>query len=74
MWKTNRDVTAVYVTPDSKWCYAIISGESGWKLVKQTASDGVTNCCVALSAARANSRKVHVLLDGSNQITAVILL
>lgn len=74
MWKTNRDVQNVYVTSNPAYCWAIISGESGWKRVKPTSPDGVTNCCVALVAAQANSRKVHVLFDAANQIIGVILL
>ncbi len=73
MWKTNVDVLNVYATADTKNCWAIISGETGWKQVKQTSTDGVTNVGVILSAAKANSRKVHVYLAGG-QITAAIMV
>ena len=73
MWKNNVDVQYCYTAPAPMYCYAIISGESGWKRVKATSADGVSNVFTALAAAKANNRKVNVYFDGA-EIAAVVLL
>jgi hypothetical protein len=60
MWHNNQTVTHTYTTVNSQNCYAIVNGLSGWKRVKTGNIDGVTNCWVALCAARANGRPVDV--------------
>lgn len=72
MWHNNLSVSRVYTSKHSQNCYAILSGISGWKKVQTGSSDGVTNVHIALSAAKANGRKVDVYIV-SNQIERVTL-
>lgn len=72
MWHNNLSVSRVYTSNHSQNCYAIVSGISGWKKVKTGSTDGVTNVHVALSAAKANGRKVDVYIV-SDQIERVTL-
>jgi hypothetical protein len=42
--------------------WAIVGGISGWKRIRPTSTDGVTNIFLILSAARANNRNVDVYI------------
>jgi hypothetical protein len=45
--------------------WAIIDGISGWRKIRPTSNDGVTNIFMILSTARANNRRVDVYIrDG----------
>ena len=73
MWHSNQDVVYTYSSSASSTCYAYLAG-LGWKRIKTGSPDGVTNIYMQMNAARANNRKVHVQIDGNNQITAAYLL
>lgn len=66
----NLTVNMVYATPHSKNAWALFAGVPGWRRVKETSPDGVTNTFAVLAAARANGRPVHADLDGSFIYTA----
>lgn len=72
MWHNNVDVIRTYSSQDSKNCWVIVSGISGWKKVNPGSNDGVTNVHLALCAARANNRKIDVYIV-SNKIERVTL-
>lgn len=73
MWHTNKDIRYTYAANASCVCWAWVDG-LGWRSVQTGAPDGCTNLFIQLNAARANNRKVHVFINTSNFITAVILL
>jgi hypothetical protein len=73
MWYYNRNVTATYANHTSQWAWANISG-LGWRRIKDGAADGVTNLFIMMNAACANSKLVHVYVDGSNLITTAYML
>ncbi len=60
----NQTVSLVYATPHAENAWASFPG-LGWRTVNPDEPDGVTNTFALLAAARANSRPVHVLLDGT---------
>lgn len=62
MWHTNQTVTRTFTTANSQNCHAILQGMAGWRKVKVGNTDGVTNCFVALCAARASGRPVDVFI------------
>lgn len=62
MWHNNRTVSHTYTTSGGQNCWAIVSGLAGWKRVKTGATDGVTNCFLALCAARASGKQVDVYI------------
>ena len=62
MWKSNKSVVRTHSKTGSKIAYAIIDGISGWKRIRPTSTDGVTNIFMILSVARANGRKVDVYI------------
>ncbi len=73
MWHYNKTIRYIYVAHTSQAVWVYFDGISGWKRIRTGAADGVTNLCVLLSAAKANSRKVHVRLDGSWITTAYLV-
>lgn len=62
MWYNNKSVIRTHSKNGSKLAYAIINGVSGWKRIRPTSTDGVTNIFMILSTARANGRKVDVYI------------
>jgi hypothetical protein len=71
MW---MNINQTYSTPASKNAWAHLpSPTSGWRKLKGTSNDGVTNTFLLLALAKATSKQAHVTVDGSNEITAVYL-
>ncbi len=62
MWHSNKSVVRTHSKTGSKIAYAIINGIAGWKKIRPTSTDGVTNIFMILSVARANGRKVDVYI------------
>lgn len=63
MWYQNKEVVRTHSKNGSRLAYAIIAGISGWKKIRPTSTDGVTNIFMILSVARANNRKVDVYIS-----------
>jgi hypothetical protein len=65
MWYTNKTVLRTHCKNGSRMAWAIIEGVGGYKRIRPTVADGVTNLFIILSTARANGRKVDVYIkDG----------
>lgn len=73
MWHNNKTVVSVYAHVSSKLGYAIINGLAGWKRIKPTSADGVTNVLDILNCAKANGRTVNVYIDTNEKITAAYM-
>ena len=63
MWHNNKAVVRTHCKDGSRAAWAVIDGVPGWKRVRPTSTDGVANLFVILSTARANNRKVDVLVN-----------
>ena len=72
MWHNNKSVVRTHAKDGSKLAYAIISGMSGWKRIRPSQSDGVSNIHLLLSTALANNRRVDVYIE-NNQISQATL-
>lgn len=59
MWSNGKTVIQVYTTYHSQNAWARIQ-DLGWRKIRTSATDGVTNTFCLLSAARANNRTVNV--------------
>jgi hypothetical protein len=64
MWYTNKSVIRTHSKNGTEMAWAIIDGISGWKRIRPTCVDGVTNILLILSAAKANGRNVDVYING----------
>lgn len=66
MWQNNKSVTRTHSKNGSQMAWAIIDGVAGnkWLRVRPNAADGVTNVFILLSIAKANGRRVDVLVNG----------
>ena len=73
MWHNNKSVVRAHCKKNSRQAWAIIAGLSGWKRIRPSTTDGVTNCYSLLCIAQANNRKVNVFLNSSDQIERVTL-
>ena len=73
MWHNNKSVVSVYAHVNTSLGYAVINGLAGWKRIKPTSADGVTNVIDLLVSAKANSRNVNVYIDADEQITAAYM-
>ncbi len=62
MWHNNKLVVRTHSKNGSQIAYGLIEGISGWKRIRPTSTDGVTNIFMILSAARANNRRVDVYI------------
>ena len=72
-WHYNKKVLGTFVHNTTQYSYANIES-LGWRRIRPGAPDGVTNLSVALAAAVANSRKVHVSVDSGGMITTMYLI
>lgn len=70
MWHTNKTVVSVYAHVNTQTAYAIIEGISGWKAIKKSSSDGVSNTLGILNNAKLSGKKVNVFIGDDNLITA----
>lgn len=69
MW---MNINQTYATPGSKNAWAHLpSPSAGWRKIKPSSEDGVTNTFMLLALAKATAKQAHVTVDGSNEITAV---
>ncbi len=59
-WQTNKQVLRVFATYHSKNAWGFVQ-DVGWRKVKPTTPDGVTNVLGALCESRANAKPVTVL-------------
>ena len=75
MWHNNKSVVRTHSKNGSQLAWAIVNGvaSNGWVRIRPSATDGVTNVLMILTAARANNRSVDVFLDSGNQITQATL-
>ncbi len=70
---SNKSVSRIFTTYHAQNCWAYLGGV-GWRKVRTGNSDGVTNVHVALTAGRANDKKVTVKTNsGDNKIEQVYL-
>ncbi len=59
MWCNGKVVTQVYTTYHSQNAWANVQ-DVGWRQLRTSATDGVTNTFCLLSSAKANNRTVNV--------------
>ncbi len=65
MWYNDKAVIRTHSKNGSRMAWAIIEGISGYKRIRPTSNDGVTNVFLILSTARANNRRADVYIrDG----------
>lgn len=63
-WHYNVDVRMTFAHHTTQWAWAYID-TLGWRRIKDSAADGVTNMFAACCEAVANGHKVHVYADGT---------
>ena len=61
----NKSLSRIYTTYHKQNCWAYISGV-GWRKVHPGNPEGVTNVHIALTAARANGKKVSIRTNAAD--------
>lgn len=64
-WQNNKRILKTFSSPHSKNAWAYIQG-IGWRKVKETSTDGVTNVFYALCEAESSDQNVKVYIDSKN--------
>lgn len=72
-WIFDKNVRNVSGNRDTQWAHAIIDGFDGWRRLKPSSTDGVTNMLIILKTASIYNRKVNVLFEASGEISGVYM-
>lgn len=71
IWRYNVSLLRTYASYHRQNAYVYVSGH-GWRRIQPGSADGVTNMLVLCTEALANSRKVHLLEDGTRVYRAYL--
>jgi len=72
-WNNNVNVVQTYASNDSQNAWVNLSG-LGWKKIKPTSTDGVTNVFIIFNAAKANNRTVNAFIEDAIQQVSIAYL
>jgi M6 family metalloprotease-like protein len=72
-WVYGKKVSYVSADDNTKLAHTIIEGFDGWRRIKPTSPDGVTNILVILRTALAYNRNVNILFEESGEISGVYM-
>ena len=72
-WVFGKNVRYVSGDHNTNWAHAIIEGFDGWRRIKPSSSDGITNILLILKTAVAYAKKVNVLFEASGEISGVYM-
>jgi M6 family metalloprotease-like protein len=72
-WVYGKQVLYVSGSHNTLWAHTIIEGFDGWRKIKPTSMDGVSNILVILKTAVAYRRRVNVLFEANGEISGVYM-
>lgn len=72
-WVYGKKVSYVSGDDDTMWAHTIIEGFDGWRRIKPTSADGVTNILLILKAAVAYNKQVNVLFEATGEVSGVYM-
>ena len=72
-WVYGKNVSYVSAYDNTKTAHTIIEGYDGWRRIKTSSPDGVTNILIILEAAVAHKRKVNVLFEVNGEVSGVYM-
>jgi len=72
-WVYGKKVRYVSADDNTKWAHTIIDGYDGWRRIKPTSADGVTNILLILKAAVAYNRSVNILFEENGEVSGVYM-
>lgn len=72
-WVYGKNVSYVSAYDNTKMAHTIIEGFDGWRKIKPSSPDGVTNILIILKTAVAYKRKVNVLFEATGEVSGVYM-
>jgi M6 family metalloprotease-like protein len=72
-WVYGKKVSYVSGDHNTKWAHAIIQGYDGWRRIKPTSPDGVTNILIILKTAVAYNKSVNILFEATGEVGGVYM-
>ena len=72
-WVYGKKVRYVSGDDNTKWAHTIIEGFDGWRRIKPTSSDGVTNILTILKTAVAYNKNVNILFEETGEVSGVYM-
>ncbi|MCE7042486.1 M6 family metalloprotease domain-containing protein [Dyadobacter sp. CY312] len=72
-WVYGKKVSYVSADDSTKWAHTIIDGYPGWRRIRPTSTDGITNMLVILKTAVAYKRNVNVLFEANGEVSGVYM-
>jgi M6 family metalloprotease-like protein len=70
-WVFNKKVQYISGDRNTNWAFAIIEGADGWRRLKPSSTDGVTNMLTIMKTAVAYGKRVNVLFEATGEISGV---
>jgi M6 family metalloprotease-like protein len=72
-WVYGKNVSYVSADDSTKWVHTIIEGYTGWRRIKPSSADGISNILIILKTAVAYNKKVNVLFEADGQVSGVYM-
>lgn len=72
-WVFGKKVSYVSGDHHTMWAHTIIEGYDGWRRIKPSSPDGVSNILLILKAAAVTDRRVNVLFEANGQVGGVYM-
>ncbi|RYZ30449.1 MAG: M6 family metalloprotease domain-containing protein, partial [Chitinophagaceae bacterium] len=72
-WVYGKKITYVSGDRNTKWAHAIIQGYDGWRRIKPTSPDGVTNILIILKTAAAYNKLVNILFEETGEVSGAYM-
>ena len=72
-WVSGKKVKYVSSDDNTTWAHTIIEGFDGWRRIKPTSSDGVTNILIILKTALAYNKNVNILFEATGEVSGVYM-
>lgn len=72
-WVFGKKVSYVSGDTGSMWAHAIIEGYDGWRRIKRSSPDGVTNMVTILKTAVAYNKRVNILFEATGEVSGVYM-
>lgn len=72
-WVFGKKVTYVSGADNTQWAHTIIQGYEGWRRLKPSSTDGITNMLIILKTAATYNKNVNVLFEATGEVSGVYM-
>ncbi|MCE7066995.1 M6 family metalloprotease domain-containing protein [Dyadobacter sp. CY326] len=72
-WVFGKNVSYVSGDHNTKWAHTIIQGYDGWRRIKPSSADGITNMLIILKTAVNYNKKVNILFEENGEVSGIYM-